>query len=886
MKKYKIKTVPTKHGAFIRRRIDKSRKRAETVGMIYLFSIILLAALSCKALLGSAFIAGGLRGAIAAMVAMQYTTISERLVLINTTLYLFTLLVLFINVLRAFPHLKNLFKKKVSRVYGLNANIDAMESLGHIFSCSLACLIINHLIIFSICGTEAKLTLFGGMVLGLACVIHFCCSFAGGKVSVFYIDDEKGVSECKRPYGRLIPLIRNILQLTAIGVMAYYVIQYNTIHSAFVIALSGERGVLLENASSLIPLVLQILTIIWGIVLVAHAVGPTEYSVEGPYAPGRYNFRTFSFLLALTAVANFACRYFIGEAQFTMLNTGAYAVEIVKSQDMNLLIIAGVAFVMFILDFILKLNWTKEAREEAEEEEKRAMPPAPPAPSVHIKMPPQHVSVQMPPVNVNVPQQKLPAMPPINIHVPRQAVPNVNIQMPKQAPVNVYVPKQQLPAMPPINVHVPQQKLPAMPPIQVNVPKQPTQIQVNVPRQQMAPINVHVPKQQLPAMPPINIQVPKQQSTPIQVNVPQQSTPIQVNVPKQAPMVMPPINVHVPAQQVAPTPIQVNVPKQSMAMPPINVHVPAQAATPINVHVPKQDPVVMPPINVHVPKQDPVVMPPINVHPTPVQVHVPAQQTAPIQVNVPQQQPTPINVNVPQQQPAPVNVSVPKQDPPQVNIQMPGKEPVPVPVNVNVPAAVAPVTVNVPKQDPSQINVHIPEQKPSLAPFSVLHLDNGNYDEPAPAPQPVAKEEPKTAVPPINVQVLTNGEEEKPVNVNVTTSAVAQPQPAPQLPPINIQVHMPPMPTPAPTEVKEIIREVVKEEPKVDVAPIVPIVAPTPVVEEPVEEPEIEVEPRDWEVHCPNCSKGLKVSDKAEYHRCPSCSKVFELRKNTKEVED
>ena len=42
MKKYKIKSVPTKHGAFIRRRIDKSRFRAEVVGMTYLFTIIVL----------------------------------------------------------------------------------------------------------------------------------------------------------------------------------------------------------------------------------------------------------------------------------------------------------------------------------------------------------------------------------------------------------------------------------------------------------------------------------------------------------------------------------------------------------------------------------------------------------------------------------------------------------------------------------------------------------------------------------------------------------------------------------------------------------------------------------------------------------------------------
>ena len=39
--------------------------------------------------------------------------------------------------------------------------------------------------------------------------------------------------------------------------------------------------------------------------------------------------------------------------------------------------------------------------------------------------------------------------------------------------------------------------------------------------------------------------------------------------------------------------------------------------------------------------------------------------------------------------------------------------------------------------------------------------------------------------------------------------------------------------------------------------------------------------PREWQVVCPSCAAELKVKD-GDYHRCPSCSKVFQVRKTKK----
>ena len=223
MKKYKIKSVPSKQGAFIRGRIDKSRFRAEVVGLLYLFALAAMIAVTCLGLVGSGETALTLKSAFNVVKGQKFESVKSALTVgfIAAALYLLSVLASGICLLNALTHLKNLFKKKVSRVYGLNANIDAMDSIGRMFSTGFACILISHLLIYALCGEAAELTMYAYVLLGLGFAIHFICGFSGGKVSVFYIDDEKGVSESKRPYGRLIPLIRNLFQIAAIIVIGY-----------------------------------------------------------------------------------------------------------------------------------------------------------------------------------------------------------------------------------------------------------------------------------------------------------------------------------------------------------------------------------------------------------------------------------------------------------------------------------------------------------------------------------------------------------------------------------------------------------------------------------------------------------------------------------------
>ena len=89
------------------------------------------------------------------------------------------------------------------------------------------------------------------------------------------IDDEKGVSESKRPYGRLIPLIRNILQFAAIVAVGYIFLQQNGVHNALLVYISKGTSPLQSAGVGLIPILLEALTLIWQLPLTGMEMVPS-----------------------------------------------------------------------------------------------------------------------------------------------------------------------------------------------------------------------------------------------------------------------------------------------------------------------------------------------------------------------------------------------------------------------------------------------------------------------------------------------------------------------------------------------------------------------------------------------------------------------------------
>lgn len=375
MKSYK-KNV-SRQGIYLKKRISKTHARAEFVGLVYLFSIFALVGVACLPLISSP------SAPVGVMEFWKVFTLSnlkaakdlEAIAIVwlsNATLYALMLFGLAINALRALAKLGWLFKKKGSKKHSFNRNVYAMEDLGNLFSGSLASIVIFHFLICVICGS-AEIQPLAYILLGGGLCIHFFCGFVGGKCSYFDSDAQGNLIEQKRLIGRIAPLIRNLLQVAAVGGMLFFFLRTNVLSSliAPLLQKGAFGGYIKNNLTAFISAGLQILTIPSLFVLIKHATGTSEYSIEGTAASGMKNFRVFSFFVALTAGATAVCRYLFGEVGFGLiLENGVTSVLVLKFTDYKSVMLAGIAFAMFVIELIMSgLPRFPENREEDEIEE-------------------------------------------------------------------------------------------------------------------------------------------------------------------------------------------------------------------------------------------------------------------------------------------------------------------------------------------------------------------------------------------------------------------------------------------------------------------------------------------------------------------------------------
>ena len=374
MKSYK-KNI-SRQGLYLKKRISKTHARAEFVGLVYLFSIFALVAAACLPLISSPSAPVGVMEFWKVFTLDNFKAVKDLeataiVWLSNAALYALMLFGLAINALRALTKLGWLFKKKGSKKHSFNRNVYAMEDLGNLFSGSLASIVIFHFLIYVICG-RAEIRPLAYILLGGGLCIHFFCGFVGGKCSYFDSDAQGNLIEQKRLIGRTAPLIRNLLQVAATGGMLFFFLRTNVLSSliAPLLQKGAFGGYIKNNLTAFISLALQILTMLSLFVLIKHATGTSEYSIEGTAASGMKNFRVFSFFVALTAGATAVCRYLFGEAGFGLiLENGVTSVLVLKFTDYKSVMLAGIAFAMFIIELIMSgLPRFPENREEDETE--------------------------------------------------------------------------------------------------------------------------------------------------------------------------------------------------------------------------------------------------------------------------------------------------------------------------------------------------------------------------------------------------------------------------------------------------------------------------------------------------------------------------------------
>ena len=375
MKRNRKKNVLSQRGAYLKRSIAGTRSRAKFVGLLYLLGIIALAGAACLPLFDLT------QQTLAPIGVFEFwkqfmpanfanlTTVENIVKLVCAGLYGLMLLGVVINVLRGLGKLSWLFKKKASKTYGFNRNVYAMEDLGNIFSGSFAVILTTYFLMAVVSG-QLYPNMLMLIVVGGGAFLHLFLGFIGGKVSYFDINDGE-IEEDKRTVSRFPALFRNVLQLAAVGAILYFFTLVSSIHTVIgpLMEVGGIQNYVLGQPMAYVSIVCQVLTLIFVLPLIKHATATTEYNIDGAYGPGMKMFRVFSFFTFLTAGATVACRYLLGEIVFSSAN-GSTSFVVAQLLDKGSIIVAGTAFVMWIIELIMR-NAPGHKKEKKEKKAKK-----------------------------------------------------------------------------------------------------------------------------------------------------------------------------------------------------------------------------------------------------------------------------------------------------------------------------------------------------------------------------------------------------------------------------------------------------------------------------------------------------------------------------------
>ncbi len=363
MRKYRKNVTIKSKGSQLKSSIARNRARAEFVGFIYLLAIFALAVAVCFPLIfageGSpSFCAWKVWSVFTIKNVKAWRTAEVLLQLVSGALYAIILIAALINVLRAISKLGWLFKRRASKTYGFNRNAYAMEDLGRMFS-GLFAMVLIHFFLIGVMYGKLDFNYLTFIVLGGGILIRLFAGFVGGKVGYYDIEEGEIIAE-RRVVKRFAPLFRNFFQFAAIFGMMYFVLKANTLHTvvAPLLQKGGVKDYLLEKPLAYVSMGTQLLTVLCMIPLINHAVGMSEFNIDGAEGKGMKTFTVFSLFVLLTAGATVVCRAFLGEALLVEA-LGSYAQTVVKFTgkkgfDWNSLIVAGIALFMFVLQLIMR----------------------------------------------------------------------------------------------------------------------------------------------------------------------------------------------------------------------------------------------------------------------------------------------------------------------------------------------------------------------------------------------------------------------------------------------------------------------------------------------------------------------------------------------------
>ena len=337
----------------LKKRIAKAHSKANFAGFLYNFGSIVLLAILFLPLITVAQSGGGWE--LSALTFFQpltsldfglnYATLKNLPVAI---VFFVMILVAFINMIKCFVQGKELNKKNPTKLNGYNRPYFAMVAMGKTYSFTLWTIIVGYLGIYL---TEATVNgLFVAIALGVALLIHFWAALVGADINMYDVTDDTIVEE-KRVGGVGKHFLCNLIQVIGAAAIVYFYAVGTTVKELMRLLIEKDGVNKLLELGNLIPLLAQVLLLIFLVFLVKKATGINEYLHDGIYTPGIRGYAVLGWFVAIIAAAWVVVELVIGSGA---LNTAA-------------VLIAAVGIITALLDAATKP--TAKALKQAEKQE-------------------------------------------------------------------------------------------------------------------------------------------------------------------------------------------------------------------------------------------------------------------------------------------------------------------------------------------------------------------------------------------------------------------------------------------------------------------------------------------------------------------------------------
>ena len=346
----------------LKKRIQKAHSKAKFAGFLYNFGSIVLLAILFLPLITVTHDDGPwdlsvltfFKPFLALDLGLNYATLKSLPVAI---VFLVMILVAFIHLFKCFKQGKDLGAKNPTMLNGYNRPYFAAVEMGRTYSFTLWTIIVGY---FGIYFTEATLNvMYVAIALGVTLLIHFWAGLVMGSIPMYDVTPNT-VVEDKRADSLGKHFLANLIQVIATGLIVYFFAVGTTVKGLMHNLIVPEVGIsqFLE-LGSLIPLLVQILLLIFIVYLIKQSTGIKEYQHAGIYVPAIRCFNVLAWFAAITAIAWIVVEMLIGS----------------KALCTEALLIVAVAIVGALLDASTRPSKKalKQAEKEAAEREANAV---------------------------------------------------------------------------------------------------------------------------------------------------------------------------------------------------------------------------------------------------------------------------------------------------------------------------------------------------------------------------------------------------------------------------------------------------------------------------------------------------------------------------------